>query len=85
MKVPSINNKTQTIVNAMLPTLKVKVIYIVGFFVLMMTSAMNNLLVSLHLWRTISFFLSSLILAGFIVMGVTVMVRFYQVKRQIKQ
>ena len=82
---PSIKDKAQTIVNAMLPTLIVKVIYIVGFFVLMMTSAMNNLLVSLHLWRTISFFLSSFILAGFIVMGVTVMVRFYQVKRQIKQ
>ena len=82
---PSINNKTQTIVNAMLPTLKVKVIYIVGFFVLMMASALNNLLVSLHLWRNITFFLSSFILAGFIVMGVTVMVRFYQVKRQIKQ
>lgn len=82
---PSINDKAQTIVNAMLPTLKVKVIYIVGFFVLMMTSALNNLLVSLHLWRNTTFFLSSFILAGFIVMGVTVMVRFYQVKRQIKQ
>ena len=82
---PSINDKAQTIVNAMLPTLKVKVIYIVGFFVLMMTSALNNLLVSLHLWRNTTFFLSSFILAGFIVMGVTVMVRFYQVKRQTKQ
>ena len=81
----SINEKLQEIVYAVLPTLKVRVVYIVLFFVLMMASALNNLLVILHLWRSVSLFLSIIVFGGFISMTIFIIVRFYQVKRHKKQ
>ena len=81
----SINETLQEIVYAVLPTRKVRVVYIVIFFVLMMASALNNLLVILHLWRSVTLFLSIIVVGGFISMTVFMIVRFYQVKRHKKQ
>jgi uncharacterized integral membrane protein len=83
--VSSINETLQEIVYAVLPTRKVRVVYIVIFFVLMMASALNNLLVILHLWRSVTLFLSIIVVGGFISMTVFMIVRFYQVKRHKKQ